>query len=87
MKKKDKVYYARIIPNLNIFNVCELTIRNVCDTWFVGIDKFDKHAYLFNNEDIGIIIFENRDEALNRVKLAEERKLEKETNTSIKNNV
>lgn len=41
------------------------------DEWFVGIDKHDKHAYLFSNNEIGERVFYNRDEALNKVKIAE----------------
>lgn len=39
LKIKDIVYYARIIPTCNIYDVCELTIRTVNKDWFVGIDK------------------------------------------------
>ena len=55
LKKKDKLYYARILPNSFTFDVCELIIRTVTDEWFVGIDKHDKHAYLFSNNEIGEI--------------------------------
>ena len=71
LKKKDKLYYARILPNSFTFDVCELIIRTVNDEWFVGIDKHDKHAYLFSNNEIGERVFYNRDEALNKVKIAE----------------
>ena len=43
LKQKDIVYYARIIPTSSVYEVCELIIRTVEDTWFVGIDKRDKH--------------------------------------------
>lgn len=67
LKKKDKVYYARIVPASNMYDVCELTIRTVEDNWFVGIDKHDRHAYLFYNSDIGNIVFIERKDALEKV--------------------
>lgn len=71
LKKKDKVYYARIIDSSNIFDVLELTIRTVHDDWFVGIEKRDKQAFLFKNTDIGTKIFLDRDNALRIVLEAE----------------
>ena len=74
LKQKDIVYYARIIPTSSIYEVCELIIRTVEDTWFVGIDKRDKHAYLFNNNDINKTVFVKRKSALDKVLYAEENK-------------
>ena len=74
LKKKDKVYYARIIDSSNIFDVLELTIRTTHEDWFVGIEKRDKQAFLFQNTDIGTKVFLNRDDALNTVLEAEKNK-------------
>ena len=74
IKKKDKMYYARILPSVYVYDVCDLTIRTVCDDWFVGIDKHDKHAYMFSKNDIDKNIFFNRDEALKKVREAEKNK-------------
>lgn len=74
MKNKDIVYYARIIPNTGIYDVCELKIRTVKDDWFVGVDKRDKRAYLFYQKDIYNVIFFNRNDALNKVRAAESNK-------------
>lgn len=74
MKKKDIVYYARIIPTTGIYDVCELKIRTVKDDWFVGVDKRDKRAYLFYQKDIYNVIFFNRNDALNKVRAAESNK-------------
>ena len=68
------MYYARILPSADVYDVCELTIRTVADSWFVGIDKHDKHAYIFNNSDIGKIVFEDRNKALEKVTDAERNK-------------
>lgn len=69
MKKLDILYYAR----LTTFDVCELIIRTVADDYFVGLDKRDKRAYLFSYDDLGKIVFENRQDALDVVLTAEER--------------
>jgi hypothetical protein len=71
LKKKDVVYYTRILPSSNIFDILELKIRTVKDNWFVGIEKRDKQAYLFHDNDINKIIFTDRNIALEKVKQAE----------------
>ena len=75
MKKKDILYYARIVPKTGIYEVCELSIRTIEETYFVGIDKRDKHAYLFLYSDINNTVFKNRKEALKKVKDAEKNKI------------
>lgn len=75
MKRQDILYYARIVPRTGIYEVCELLIRTVEETYFVGIDKRDKHAYLFLYSDINNTVFENRKEALKKVKDAEKNKI------------
>ena len=77
----DIVYYARIMPTLGIYDVCELKIRTVADTYFVGIDKRDKRAYLFSYNAVGNCIFSNRKDAVEKVIMAEESspKVSKET--------
>ena len=72
LKKKDKLYYTRILPQTNTYEICELTIRTVTDIWFVGIDKRDKHAYMFSYNDINKILFSDRKLALSKVLKAEE---------------
>lgn len=69
MNKLDILYYARLAT----FDVCELVIRTVADDYFVGLDKRDKRAYLFSYSDLGKIVFENRQDALDVVLAAEER--------------
>ena len=58
LHKKDIVYYARIIPNLGIYEVCEIIIRTIEEDYFAGIDKHTKRAYLFSYNDVDSIIFE-----------------------------
>ena len=68
----DIVYYARIMPTLGIYDVCELKIRTITDTYFVGTDKRDKRAYLFSYNAVGKCIFSNRKDAVEKVIMAEE---------------
>lgn len=72
MKVKDILYYARIIPTVGIFDVCQLTIRTVKED--VGCDKVDKHAYLFSYSDLGEVVFHDRKQALDKVLVAENNK-------------
>ena len=74
LKRKDIIYYARIIPASSIYDVCELTLRTVESNWFVGIDKRDKRAYIFNDSDINKVVFKNRKDALKKVLNAEANK-------------
>lgn len=82
VKVKDILYYARIIPTVGIFDVCQLTIRTVKEDYFVGCDKVDKHAYLFNYSDLGEVVFHDRKQALDKVLAAEannKKKISEET--------
>ena len=57
LKIKEHLYYARIIANSGIYDVCELIIRTITNDYFVGIDKMDKHAYLFPYSALDSIVF------------------------------
>lgn len=81
MNKRDTVYYARIFPNVGMYELDELKIRTVTDEYFVGIEKRSKQAFLFQYSDIGKIIFTNRQDALNKVKEAEKNKNKTVTET------
>ena len=73
MQKGDIVYYARLIPNI-LYEICELKIRTVTETYFVGTEKETKHAFLFSLKAIDKDVFYNRNDALNKVKDAEKTK-------------
>jgi len=64
LKKQDKLYYAQIQPGTRTYEVCELIIRTIADTWFVGIDKRDKRAYSFSYDNIDKTVFYERGTAL-----------------------
>ena len=70
----DTLYYARIMPKLGIFDVYDLKVRTVEDTYFSTMDKRDKKSYLFSYNDIGKTVFINREEAVNKTKEAEKNK-------------
>lgn len=72
LDKKDKVYYARILPKVKIYEVCDLIVNSVDYEWFVAVDKRDKRSYLFNYSDIDNIVFTDRNLALSKVLEAEE---------------
>ena len=74
LKKNDIVYYAKILPSVGIYEICELKIRTIEDTYFVGVDKRDKHAYLFGYNHIDKSIFKDRKIALKVVHEAEKNK-------------
>lgn len=67
-KVGDIIYYARVIPFCDIYEICELTIRTWKDSWFVGVDKRTKQAFLLGNDCIGETVFYNRVDALEKVK-------------------
>ena len=82
LKKKDIVYYTKIMPNVGVYDLCELKIRTVEDDYFVGIDKSDKHAYLFNYDCFDKTIFKDRNIALKIVQEAEKNKTKIVSNES-----
>ena len=69
------------MPTLGIYDVCELKIRTITDTYFVGMDKRDKRAYLFSYNAVGKCRFSNRKKDKKKVITAEENspKISKET--------
>lgn len=81
LKKGDIVYYSRIMPTLGIFDVYELIVRTVADTYFVGMEKRDKRVFLFSYSAIGDIVFSHRKDAVDKAMIAEENapKVSKET--------
>lgn len=71
LEKGKAIYYARIFPKTGTFDVLDLTIRTVADTWFVGIEKKYKQAFIFNYSDIDNVVFLDRKDALKKVLEAE----------------
>ena len=71
IEKGTVVYYAQCMDTVGVFEVLELIVRTVEDTWFVGIEKKDRQALLFSKKDIDKCIFFDRKDALMTVKEAE----------------
>lgn len=67
MKVGTILYYARIIPDANIYDVCELRVRTIKNDYFVGTDRRDKHAYLLSYNTLNVAVFEDREDALRLV--------------------
>ena len=74
LHKKDIVYHTRILPTIGLYDLDELKIRTVMDTYFVGIEKHTKRAFLFPYSSIGKTIFLDRKDALKKVKESEKNK-------------
>ena len=70
--KGNIVYYARIMPNLVIFDVYDVKIRTVADTWFSGVEKRDKKVFLFPFSAIDDYVFFTRKDAVDIATNAEE---------------
>ena len=72
------VYFARIMPTQNIYEVKDLYVRTVAEDYFVATDKKDKHAFLFMYKDIkkDNNIFYDRKDAVKKVKEAEKNRKE-----------
>lgn len=63
MSVGDRMYMCLVVPNCEIYDVLELTIRTVLDTWAVGVDTHTKQAYLFDYNMIGSYVFASHGEA------------------------
>lgn len=72
-KKGQIVYYARIMPTVGIYEISELKIRTVEESYFVGIEKESKHAFLFGYTLLNKCVFTDRKDALKLVKEAEKK--------------
>ena len=60
------------MPSLGIFDVYDLKVRIVADTWFSGVEKRDKKVFLFPYSAIDKYIFLNRKDAVDAATTAEE---------------
>ncbi len=80
MKKGDILYYAKCIPNIGIYDIITIKVRGVYDNYFVTLDRSgSKQARLFNYDEIGKTIFEERKDAV--IYSEEQEKLHKNEKT------
>lgn len=47
VKLKEKVYYARIHHNTVTYDVCDLVVQSVRDTYFAATDKREINTVIF----------------------------------------
>lgn len=71
IQKGKIIYYARINARVGIYDLCELKIRTVEDTYFVGTDKRDKHAYPLSYSSLNKYVFDDRKVCLSVLNEAE----------------
>ena len=64
LKVGQIMYWTRVHPQINIFDLYDLQIRTLYDTYFACVDKRTKQSYVFSYNDVNKTIFINRDEAL-----------------------
>lgn len=76
IKKGTVMYYARISHNLGMYELCELKVRSVYDTYFVALENRTKIAFPFGFSLVGKTVFFSRKEALEKVREAEKDKRE-----------
>lgn len=60
IKINDTLYYAQIIPSFCHYNVLDMKVVDLYDTYFVCIEKSKEKIYPLNYTNIGKMIFENR---------------------------
>ena len=75
LKKSDVVYRTRILPTVGVYDLDELKIRTVEDTYFVGVEKRNKTAFLLPYSSIGKTVFIDRKEALKKIREAEKNRV------------
>lgn len=74
MEKNEIVYYVRIYPTVNTYDLCELRVRTLYEDSFVGVDQEEKRAYLISYDQIGETVFTSRAKALEVIGIAEKNK-------------
>ena len=68
------MYYARILPRTDTYEVCEIRLRTIEETWFTGCDTRSQTTYIFNRDQLDQTVFLNRRDALSVVNTAENNK-------------
>lgn len=81
LTRGDKVYYARALIPVDIFDLYDLKVRTVGNDWFTAYEDKSNQVFLFNEKDIGETVFKNRKEALENLneKKKNRKKIGKET--------
>lgn len=51
MDKGDVIYYARIVPQVGLYETLRLNVRTVSDDWFVAFNTKSTQSFLFVMKD------------------------------------
>ncbi len=62
------VYFTRILPKLEIYELYDLVVRLIAEDWFSAYDTRTKQAFLFKEEDIEVTVFTHRSDALDHIR-------------------
>ena len=57
IKTGQIMYWARVLPKIDTYDLYELKVRTLYDTYFVAVDKRSKQSYIFPYKDINKTIF------------------------------
>ena len=75
MKSGDIVYLARTIPLCNIYEVLELKVTTITNSYMIGVDIETRTSYPFSESDIDKRIFTSYDEAKSAIDLLRKEKV------------
>ena len=78
----DTVYFARVIHQTGVYEVCELHVRTTYPESFVGVDKNSRQAHIISYGLCDVSVFEDRDEAVKIIREAEKHKEQLTTEVS-----
>lgn len=64
LEKGDTVYFARILPRIKIYEVLNLNIVTIIDTYCTGVNPKNNQTYVFPKKYAEEVLFKNRRLAL-----------------------
>lgn len=68
LKKGDSVIFARVLPRVGYYELLDLHIVSVYDTYCTGADSKTKQTFSFSKKLAGEVLFFNRNLALDYLK-------------------
>ena len=68
------MYWARVLPKIQVYDLYELKVRTLYDTYFVCVDKRTKQSYMFSYHNINKTIYVVREDALEHIKSEESKR-------------
>ncbi len=64
LKKGDIVYFARVLPKVEMYELLDLHIVSINDTYCSGVYSKTKQTFLFKREEAEEVLFSDRKLAL-----------------------